>query len=355
MYDLRDFISSLHQQNELLTIDQIIDWKYEIGDKIKQVCSGSKKPPAILFKNIKEYPNFSIFTNGLATYSKIALALGLDHNTSFRNIIKILNKRMSNPIEPVIISSGPVQENVLLDDKLDLYNLPVPWWNRSDAGRYIGTWHLNVTKDPHNGKRNVGCYRMQLTGTNSIAFSVSPKSDIMTHIIENEKLDQSLEMAVVIGVQESLLMVAGAALPYGVDEYAIAGGLEEKAVELVKCKTINLEVPANSEIVIEGKTVKGKRVKEGPFLDYAGIPSVNPRAPLFEVSCIMYRNNPVFRGSMVGYPGAEDHILYSLIAQSDYFNFHGSNLRNKVQKLLLKRRLFKLFQLTGRVGKIIKS
>jgi UbiD family decarboxylase len=121
---------------------------------------------------------------------------------------------------------------------------------------------------------------------------------------------------------------------------------------VIKCRTVDLEVPADSELVLEGRIRPGIRVKDGPYMDYAGVPSVNPRAYLFELTAIMRRQSPIFRGMAVGRPGAEDHQLFALLSQMGLVDFHGSRIRQLMQNALLRRRLFRLFQWTGRFGRL---
>jgi len=306
-----------------------------------------------LFENIKDYPGYKVFTNGLRSYSQFAILLGLNSETQFRDIVKTFKRRVAAPFEPMLVNDGAIKENIFAANEIDLFKLPVPWWSEIDGGRYIGTWHINVTKDPESGLRNVGVYRMQILGPNQTTVSVSPKSHIAFHMNKAEKKDQPLEMAAAIGVNETLIISAAAALPYGTDEYNIAGGLEQKPIELIKCGTVNLEVPANSEFVIEGIIKPGIRVQDGPYLDYAGIPSINRNAYLFKVTGLMYRNDPIFRGASVGIPSGEDHILFSVLSRLNLVDFHGSRIRQKIQNFLLKKRYFKAFQLSGRVGKLI--
>jgi hypothetical protein len=111
-----------------------------------------------------------------------------------------------------------------------------------------------------------------------------------------------------------------------------------------------MEVPAEAEVVLEGKILPGMRVKDGPYLDYAGIPSVNPVAYLFEVTALSWRDKPVFRGMAVGRPGAEDHQLFTILSRLGLLDFHGSRIRRKLQNALVKRKFFRSFQWTGRLG-----
>jgi UbiD family decarboxylase len=155
-------------------------------------------------------------------------------------------------------------------------------------------------------------------------------------------------MAVAIGVNEALIMAAAAAPPYGTDEYYLAGGLSQESVILTKCQTVDLEVPASSEIVLEGKILPTLKIPEGPFLDYSGDSRVDSSGRVFEVSCLMHRDNPIFRGSAIGISGGEDHILFSLLSRSNCLDLHGSIVKQKIQNLFLKRGWLRAFQTAGK-------
>ena len=342
--DLRDFIRSLDQAGFLVRVNDSVDWRYEIG----RISSDTNRP--LLFQNIKGYPNHQVFTGGLLRIPFVALALGMAQDTPRAVVIRTLRERMQQPRTPVMVASGPAAERITVGREVDLHSLPAPWWNETDGGRYIGTWHANLTKDPETGERNAGVYRMQVIGANQTTVSVSPKSHLALHMHKAEQAQRPLEMAVAIGVAEPIVVAAGAAFPYGTDELAVAGGLMGQAVEMVNCRTIALDVPANSEIVLEGVIRPGVRVRDGPYVDYAGIPSVNPKAYLFEVSAITQRDKPIFRGAAVGRPGAEDHQVYALLADLGLVDFHGSRVRQTMQTALLRWRLYRLFQWTGRLG-----
>jgi len=349
MSGLREFINALEENGFLCRKKYQVDWKYELG----AIARAENKP--ILFENIKDYPGKRIFVNGLSSYASIGLAVGIDsHANNPKSLSKIIRQAFSKPIDPVMIDKSPLTENKITE-QINLTVLPVPWWSEIDAGRYIGTWHLNITRDPESKVRNVGIYRMQLLGPKIATVSVSPRSHLAEHIKKAEKLGKELPMAVAIGVDERLIIAAAASPAYGVDELALPGGLLGKPVELFRCLTQPLEVPADSEIVIEGYIKPGIHVQDGPFLDYAGIPNTNPSAYLFEATGLFFRHNCIFRGTAVGNPGAEDHILYSVLAHAGLADFHGSRLRRLIQNFLLKHRAFRLFQYSGRIGSFIRK
>lgn len=341
---LRTFIDLLSQRGELKRISQPVDWKLELGE----ITRSHRQP--LLFENIRDYPGRRVFTNGLSNFSSLALALGLQPEEGRKRAVEEVRRRIETPVKPAMADGGPVMENVIEGPDINLFDFPVPQWSRHDAGRYIGTWHANVTRDPETGSRNVGVYRMQLLGPNQTTVSTTSRSHLGRHFAKAERMGRPLDMAVVIGAPEPVVMAAGSGYPAGSDEYDLAGSLCGGSVPLVRCRTLDLEVPAESEIVIEGTIRPGERVHDGPYLDYAGTPTENPGAYLFDVKCVMFRNHPIFRGAAVGHPAAEDQQLFALLAEFGLFDFHNSRPRHEIESRLIRGRLFRAFQLIGRVS-----
>ena len=340
---LRDFIALLSTAGKLKRVSECVDWKFEIGT----ITRRNQVP--LLFENIKGYPGHRVFTNGLSSLSSIAIALGMDSEASRRQIVREAKKRAANPVAPVSVGSTYAPENVLEGREIDFLKLPVPQWSPSESHRYIGTWHINVTRDPETGIRNLGTYRMQVLGPRHATLSTSRRSHLALHLANAEKAGQPLEMAVAIGVSEALVMAAAAGCAEGQDEYDLAGGLQGRPVAIAKCSTVDLEVPADAEIVIEGVILPGRRFTDGPYFDYAGLPNLNPNAFIFEAKRMAFRDNPIFRGAAIGCPGAEDQQLFSLLAELSLFDFHGSRARRFVQKCLIANRLFRSFQFAGKI------
>jgi 3-polyprenyl-4-hydroxybenzoate decarboxylase and related decarboxylases len=345
--DLRGFIDRLLTDGRLRRVTELTDWRFEVGQIIRE-----ERTP-LLFENIKDYPGQRLFSNGLVDSSSIGIALGL-HPGMPGNAIRTARKRALTPIAPLIVRSGAVLDNVVDGEAIDFLKFPIPHWHREDVARYLGTWHLNITKDPENGSRNLGVYRMQVLGPRRATVSTSPRSHLALHLAKAEREGRPLEMAVAIGVGEALIMAASASCPFGTDEYGLAGALQSEAVRLIQCKTISQEVPGDSEIVIEGLIQPGVRVQDGPYFDYAGKPSTNRNAFLFEATRVMFRNNPIFRGTSIGNPGAEDHQLFAFLADLNLVDFHGSQPKQWVQNQFLKMRMFKPFQFAGRGGSLIR-
>ncbi len=326
--DMREFIDTLDRNRELLKVTMPVHWMYEIGGWVRKSVDMRPKGPALLFENIKGYPKgYRLFSAGIATYSRFALALGLSPKTPPPEIINVYKERIKKPIEPVMVKKGPVKENILKGKNIDLYKFPVPWWTPRDGGRYIGTWHGIITKDADTGIRNTGLYRVMIHDKNHTGVGFLPFTQMGYHYAQRERKGKPLEMAIVIGADETIPMVAATGFPPGVDELPMAGGLRQEPVELVKCETVDLEVPANAEIVLEGLLLPKERKPEGPFSEHTGYHGGPVRMrPIFQVTAIMHRNDPIFRGCLLGKPTAEDHTLYDIIysgAALNMFETHG--------------------------------
>jgi len=309
--DLREFVKVLEEENELLRVNAEVDWKYEVSGWVWK--SQRANGPALLFENIKGYPGHKLFTYGLGSYRRIALAMGLPKNTSVKELIKEYRRRTEKPLEPTLSKWGPCKENIDKGEAVNLLKFPVPHWHPRDGGRYMITWAAVISKDPETGVRNVGLYRGMIVDRNTIALGFLPFSHLGLHYSKAEERGEPLPLAIAIGCDELLVMAAAAPFPPGVDEMTMAGALKGEPIELVKCETIDLEVPANSEIVLEGELLPYERVEEGPFGEHTGYHGGPVRMrPIFKVKCVSYRNNPIFRGTLETKPICEDHVIESI-------------------------------------------
>ncbi|MDP3015779.1 MAG: UbiD family decarboxylase, partial [Deltaproteobacteria bacterium] len=157
--DLREFIERLRSEGELAEILAEVDWQYEIGGIVRKNLD--LKGPALLFKNIKDYST-PLFTCGVSTYARVSLALDIPPHEPLEGIISEFRKRIKKPIKPQKVMIGPCKENIFAGDDVDLLRFPVPLWQTGDGGRYIGTWHGVITKDPETGWTNAGMYRIMI-------------------------------------------------------------------------------------------------------------------------------------------------------------------------------------------------
>ncbi|MBD3314147.1 MAG: hypothetical protein GF344_00030 [Chitinivibrionales bacterium] len=338
--ELRQYIDLLNERGALVRVSRRVDWKYEIGTLTRK----AKAP--LLFETIVDYPEASVFTNGLSSRDCFALCLGLDpRRTNWGDLVRRV-RRGRVPIKPT-----PSKLSAVLRERrgsgVDLYALPTPWWHRADAKRYIGTWHINITRDPVTGIENAGVYRMKVLDEKHTTVSVSPKSHLAQHVKEAERRGEPLAMAVAVGVAEPVVIAAAAALNRGENELAFAGGLMGRPLEVQNGDLCDLPVPSNAEVYMEGELLLNTRVSDGPYMDYAGIPNVNPHAHVYRVGRLAWRKDVIFRGTSVGEPGGEDHLLFALLAAANLADFHGSVVRKIIQNFLLRLRLFRLLQATG--------
>jgi len=299
--DLRTWIAQLEAEGELQRIKAKVDWDGEISQIIKKVYM--QEGPALLFENIKDHENTRsrrLFTNGIGTLARQNLMLGLPKDTLISETIKTIKTRIQEPIAPVRVSSGPVKENIVKGGDVDLFQLPVPKWHPLDNGRYINTFYGAVTRDPDTGVNNVGLYRGGIFSKNKIGVLLIPMKDWGILYSKYQQMGKPMPVAFVYGWDPAMLGVAGA--PYRGHEYDLIGAIRQEPVELVKCETSDIEVPASAEIVVEGTISPDPSTyeTEGPFGEGGGFYGEARKRPVVEVSCITHRNDPIFRGCLPG-------------------------------------------------------
>lgn len=308
--DLREWMDRLESEGELCRVKIPVDWNLEIGGIVRE--NARRKGPALLFERIKGYSKTrgkKLFAGGLGTQERVALLLGLPKESPARIMIGTVRERLRQPIKPVLVKDGPVKEHVVKGKKINLGEFPVPQWHHLDGGRYIDTFCGVVTRHPDTGKVNVGCYRGMVAGPNKIAKLMVAVQHWGTHFTAFKKRMKPMPVAIVYGWDDTMPFVAGNPVPHagGVSEWDIIGGLRGGPVELVKCETVDLEVPASAEIVVEGTISPdpGTYLPEGPFGEFTGYYGGrgSPK-PVVEVQCITHRDDPILRGSLEGvFPG----------------------------------------------------
>jgi 4-hydroxy-3-polyprenylbenzoate decarboxylase len=320
--DLRTWIAKLEKENLLKRISAEVDWNLEIGSITRKVTS--EEGPALLFENIKDHQNTwgrKFFTNGIGSEQRIALALGLDRNAGYKTIVRTIKDRLFKLTKPKITTTGPVKENIVGEDKVDLYQFPAPKYHQKDGGRYINTFASIVTKDPDSGDYNIGVYRGMVVDKNKIGVLLVATQHWGFHYAKYIAKGEPMPVAVVYGWDPSLFFVSSMPVqhrfvPYG--EYEHCGGLMGSPVELVKCETNDLLVPASAEIVMEGFVSPDPQdfVMEGPFGEYPGYyGGARSPKPAIQVKCITFRNDPILRGLLEGStPGklCEDGYWYAV-------------------------------------------
>ncbi|HLA28197.1 MAG TPA: UbiD family decarboxylase [Syntrophales bacterium] len=297
--DLREFLDKLEKEGEVKRIGAEVDWNDEIAAIGQEAAK--KELPALIFENIKDYqdtPGRKVLFNVLGTYQRIALALGLPKDTHIREIMSVWRERTKNPIKPILVSTGPCKEVVKKGDDINVLDFPILKLHPKDGGRYIH-WSVCITKDPETGWVNAAMYNSMIFDKKTISTSPIRTQHMAIHARKYEAMGKPMPFAIAIGCEPVTSMVGTAPFPMGVNEFDMAGGLRQQPVDLVKCETVDLEVPATAEIVIEGLVdLDPKNFRpEGPFGRYSGyytsVWSTN-MAPVVNVTCITHRKDPIF-------------------------------------------------------------
>ena len=329
--DLRGWIDALRAQGELHEINAQVDWNIELGT-IMRLAQGPGTGPALLFNNIKDYnlPTSRcrrIFGSALNNNRRIAMMLGLPPDTHARELVKIGRNILTETIAPKTVKSGPVKENIVTAKDVNLDEFPTPYWNRLDGGRYLITYAGVVTRDPDTGIMNVGIYRGMIGDQNKIPMLMWRAQHIGQHVTAAQGHGmKELPIAVAIGWEPSLGFCAGSPVPKGICEYDVMGAIRGEPVELVKCETNDLLVPASAEIVIEGRLGLDPEtyMMEGPYAEFTGyVAGDRSPKPVIYVDCITHRNDPILRGTIEGcMPGSysENAMISSIFRSSTAWN-----------------------------------
>ena len=321
-HDLDDFITSLDEHGWLKRVAAKVNPELEICAVTDLASKSSDGGPALLFENPIGH-TIPVATNLFGSMARVCLALGVKDLDEIAKEIKELTEpkppanifdavkmlpmvsRLSD-LMPKIVNDASCQEVVEPDGTLD--ELPILKCWPEDGGRYI-TFPLVITKDPETGVRNIGTYRMQVFDGRTTAMHWQQHKGGAQHYRVAERLGKRLEVAVVLSPPPVLAYAATAPMPEGLDELLLAGLLSRKRIEIVKCVTVDLEVPANAHIVLEGYVEPGERRLEGPFGDHTGFYSLADDFPVFHINCITRRRTPTYMTTIVGIPPMEDYYI----------------------------------------------
>jgi len=273
-------------------------WDMEIG--CLSELSAQRTGPALLFDEIPGSPKgFRVLTNYMGTVAACAVALGLEPGTPGIEIVRTWKERSRrlDPVPFVDVGEGPITQNIMEGDDVDLTLFPTPKWHEEDGGRYIGTACLVVTRDPDSGWVNVGTYRGCVQGRDRLSLWML-KNHGRAIASKYWARGQTCPIAVVVGCDPILTTAAAMTAPEGVCEYDLAGALRGKPVEVLYPPGSQLAVPAHAEIVIEGEMASPEveTVLEGPFGEWTGYYTHSGQEPFVRVKRIMYRDEPIILG-----------------------------------------------------------
>lgn len=300
--DLRGYLSFLETKQQLLRVEEQVDPAFEIAAGIRKTSDVGG--PALLFENVKGFSGWRVLAGLFATRKLVALGLGIPEEQLLERYMTLEEVR----IPPEEVGTGPVKEIRWKGDEVDLRRLPIVTHSEKDVGPYV-TIGIQIGKDPDTRVRNVSIHRMLLLGKDRLSLWAPADHHLGRMILKAEEKGKGLEVATAIGVEPALVIGSQAKVPFGVDEFYVAGGLRGAPVKLTRCETIDVEVPAFAEIVIEGVTVPNERVSDGPYGEYPGCYSEAKQAPVVKVTAVTMRRNPIYQTALTGMPVTENHTL----------------------------------------------
>ena len=284
--DLRSCLELFKSADRLLIVEREVDPKFELPAVMKAAEELGK---VILFKKVKR-SGFPVINNLFGSRDMLALLF----ETTRERVVNEWIDRLKNPIEPRLVSAGPVKEVVKQGSEVNLEELPIVTHCSKDAGPYI-TAGIVVAKDPDTGIRNVSVNRMQYKGKAKLGIRMMPPQHLGIIHDKSERKGKPLEIAVAIGNHPFDILAASTTVSYGVDEFSISSGLRKEPVQLVKCETVDLEVPATAEIVLEGEVLAGVREREGPFGDFMEYYVPVMENHVFKVKAITHRKDAIYQ------------------------------------------------------------
>ncbi|URZ16593.1 non-oxidative hydroxyarylic acid decarboxylases subunit C [Clostridium felsineum] len=311
--DLREFIKVLKEEEQLIEIEDEVMPEPDlsaIGKSAADIDNG----PAVWIKRVKGYNN-SVLLNVHGSWQNHAIMLGLPKNTTVKEQFFELDKRWSNyPVKPVWTEEAPIKE-VEITENINLFDiLPLFRVNKYDGGFYLSK-ALTVTRDPDDldnfEKQNVGIYRIQVKGKDSLAIQPLQFHDIAIHLKKAEERNEKLPIAICIGNEPVLNLMASTPIEYAQSEYEFAGVLKGQPIELTKSSN-GLDIPARSEIVLEGYIIPRVRKLEGPFGEFPGSYSGARLQPEIKITKVTHRKNPIFENLYIGMPWTEVDYLVGL-------------------------------------------
>jgi UbiD family decarboxylase len=308
--DLRHYLAFLEEKKLLCHISPEVDKEWEIAAVCRRAFQKipERKRPALMFDHIKGHDIPLVI--GVLGASRQIYATALECEVE-----KVLEKWESgakNPLAPRLVETGLCQEVVHMGEEANFEILPAPIWT---VGEDPGPYHTSpfvISRDPETRIPNLGTYRVQVKGRKKAGLMINPPRNMNHHIRKNEARGQGTDVAIVFGTDPVIGLTAVTPFPYGVDELAMAGGIRREPVEVVRCRTVDLEVPAAAEIVVEGKIPFQGREPEGPFGEYGGYMGTGGNHPFIEITCITHRRKPIYQAFLSQMPPSESSCIKAI-------------------------------------------
>ena len=310
--DLRTFIGQLELEGpeEFIKIKKNVSPRYEATALLFKL-EGQEKYPALYFEQLEGF-SIPAVTNIHATRKRLALALGVEES----ELVEEYKRRENARVPPKSVRDAPVKEVVQTGADVDLNRLPLFTHFDINTAPYI-TAGIVVTRDPLSGVRNLSFNRAMLVSKNRLHMHLAPGMHLARCQRNAEDRDEALKIAIILGVHPAFAIGSLSLVPFDVDEYDVIGGMLQEPVPLVKCETVDLEVPANAEIVLEGKILPHVREDEGPFGEYSGHSVGVDKHHVIELTALTQRKNPIYQDVFTGH--AEHRLMGAIPREAAIF------------------------------------
>jgi 2,5-furandicarboxylate decarboxylase 1 len=314
--DLRSFLRYLEENHpdQICYVDREVDPKFEVTALLAQL-ERQGRYPVVIFRNVRG-SKIPVVTNVHAAFQRLAMAIGLPASATVPEFTREYSRREDHPIEPSLVAreDAPVKEIILTGDQVNLDDLPLLTYHEKDAGYYV-TCAYEVMKDPDTGVRNAGIYRLMRQGRNEFGIQISETAHghyiMKKHMVKGEPTP----FAAYVGHHPAVNLGCLSFSPMDTDEFAYAGAMLGEPLRMVKAETVDVEIPADAEIVIEGEILPDLKRPEAPFGEYPGTYGPQRNNPVVRVTAITMRRDALWQSSFVGHP---DNLLLSGVTRLSY-------------------------------------
>ena len=302
LFEFRDFLAEHERIGELVEIDDEVDQDLEVGAIMS--LANKHHAPAQLFNNVRGVAAGARMINGIrGNVARLAVTFGLPPDTDYHVLVDYYGAIAKQRLAPVVVDAGPCQEHVQTGDAVDITVLPAPRYRPQDKKRYLGTMNVGVTQDPDSAWTNWGTYRGMMHDAQAMGVLLYPFGHGGMVLKRHHDRGKTMQYAQFYGGDPLYHVLAGSGIDYGVSEVEVADGIRGEPVQLVKCKTVDLYVPANAELVLEGTIAPGDLLPEGPFGEFPGyVVTGEVKRNVLRVSAVTHRDNPIVPVTIFGAP-----------------------------------------------------
>lgn len=312
--DLRDFIALCENEGDLKRVSAEVDWDLEMTHVAKMI--EEKDGRAVLFENVKGH-NSPVFFGAYSSTKRMSMALGKPANLTMCELSKAwMEMSIGEVIRSKEVKNGPVFENIIEEEDVNIFDFPAPRFYEQDGGRYIGTACFMVTRDPETDEINLGTYRSQVLDEKTVGAQILKGKRGDRILQKYRKAGKKMPICLVVGC-DPLLMLAGSAMVENASEYDVVGTLRGEPVETVTAELTGLPIPATAELVLEGYIDGDNLRPEGPFGEYTGYYTdelyKTIEKPAIDVKRIYHRDNPIMMCASVGRPINDNHMMLAFV------------------------------------------